>query len=224
VPKSIQVTLYDLFGYLLPGGVILLSLWIVFHSLFLRQEPLVLWAELSTQAIVGLSFVAYLLGHLGQGLGNLLQKLGPVNPDRRFSIPPEIDHLLRKAATSRFDISLAELTLPQLYELCDEALLHHGSLGEREIFTYREGFYRGTFVAFSLLALALLLPVAFGPTRVVHVGRSVDAGRLPFLFTSVMSALGACLALERYKRFARYRVRRCLLRFVALATSGPPPM
>lgn len=218
--KDLQITLYDFFGYFLPGAISLVASWIVIHLLFERYEPLVLWRDISPEALGLLSLIAYLLGHLGQAVGNLLQVLPFINPERSVSLCSQLDHSLRTAVSSRFGIDADRFTIHQLYELCDESLVHHGSVAEREIYTYREGFYRGTMVALLFLSLASTLLLTTTPAE-IQVGQAhIEATRPRLLLLAASFVLSALLALMRYKRFARYRVTRCLLRFLAFATSS----
>jgi hypothetical protein len=99
--KELQVTLYDIFGYLLPGAIILIALVLLFWSLFWPSVPLALWGDLPALATIGLVFFAYLAGHLGQGIGNLMEKLPNVKRIREIDLSlsvlyithPHADHL-----------------------------------------------------------------------------------------------------------------------------------
>jgi hypothetical protein len=219
VLKDLQFTLYEVLGYLLPGCILLGSVWIVFHSCFWHDQPIVLWAELPAQALGCLLLAAYLAGHTAQGLGNLFKRLPFVDPDKSLlGLDPQLERALRIAASSRFGIDVEKYSLPQLFELCDEALVADGSLGEREVFTYREGFYRGCFVALSSLTLSLFVQVAYARIRASFGGRMVEMGRGTVFVAGLVCATSAGLALARYRRFAQYRTRRCLLRFLAPCT------
>jgi len=221
--RNLQLSLYDFFGYLLPGAVLSLSAWVAFGTLFWPQEPVLVWAPLSTQGAVVLLLIAYLVGHLGQGIGNLLQKLPLVDPLCASALAPTLEDSVRRAASSRFGIAARDLTASQLLELCGEALLHSESPGEQEIFTYREGFYRGIFVSLIFLAFALIVRLIRGPAAVFAGGTAFELARGPLSFGVVLSLVGAWLALQRYKRFAAYRMRRTLLRFLALETARAAP-
>lgn len=217
--RNLQLSLYDFFGYLLPGAILSLSTWVAFGTLFWPQEPILVWAPLSTQGAVVMVLIAYLVGHLGQGIGNLLQKLPLIDPASASALAPTLEGSVRRAASSRFGIAAGDLTVSQLLELCGEALLHSESPGEQEIFTYREGFYRGIFVSLISLALALIVRLVRGPAAVLAAGTAFEVARGPLSVGVVLSLVGAWLALERYKRFAGYRMRRSLLRFLALETA-----
>ncbi|HEY4089739.1 MAG TPA: hypothetical protein VGM43_27625 [Bryobacteraceae bacterium] len=227
--KSLEVTLYEVFGYFLPGCIVLLSLWLVFHTAFWPRDPLILWQQLSKQGVAVLFFASYLLGHLAQALGNALQDFKFFEPNDLSLGNTEMDKCLRSAVSFRFKVQADQLSSGELYGLCDETLLHNKSLGEREIFTYREGFYRGVSIGLIILATSLLSSLIL--TIPIHVrlgATTTDMWPAPVIFLSSLSALGAYLALGRYKRFKEYRFRRCALRFLALATeqrsTNPPQL
>lgn len=147
--KDIQVTLYDIFGYLLPGAVLLLAVALVFWTLFWPRASLNLPSTLPALAMTTMLFAAYLVGHLTQAIGNLLEKVSPgrAKLDEEVPVSPELGMVLIHAVTTRFGEHTKSLEAKELYHLCDQTFIHCGSLGslgEREIFTYREGFYRGT--------------------------------------------------------------------------------
>src|SRR5437667_10773171 len=72
--NDLQATLYEAFGYLLPGIVFISALAILFWSVYLPASPLE-FVELSFQVLVVLLLLAYFFGHLNQALGNLLTKI-----------------------------------------------------------------------------------------------------------------------------------------------------
>jgi hypothetical protein len=67
--KDIQLTLYDVFGYLLPGGLALVAIMIVFWASFCSAYPVVIERS-GFEVWVAVSIVAYVLGHIVQGIAN----------------------------------------------------------------------------------------------------------------------------------------------------------
>ena len=102
--KDIQVTLYDFFGYLLPGAVILVAAVLIFWTLFWPNASLPLPSSLPVLATSSLVFAAYLAGHLGQALGNLLEKVSPGrrNLDKKLPLSPELGKEVVHALAGRF--------------------------------------------------------------------------------------------------------------------------
>lgn len=94
-----------------------------------------------------------------------------------------------------------------LYKLCDAILLQRGAAGtieEREICTYREGFYRGTSIALILLAFSLFVPLVTHAK--VCVVPSLPSIHPPFLLFVMVSTVGSCMFFLRYRRFRQRRI------------------
>src|SRR5438132_6695512 len=72
---NLAFTLYELFGYLLPGGLVLLGLVILYWSIFVPGVPLsIATFEPGLVTWASLVIVSYLLGHAVQGVSNTLLK------------------------------------------------------------------------------------------------------------------------------------------------------
>jgi len=216
--KDLQVTLYDFFGYLLPGAAILAAAIVLFWTLFWPLAPLTLPSTLPVLATTSLVFIAYLAGHLGQALGNILEKVSPgrAKLDKDLPLSSELTKLVTDAAVDRFGDHTRTLQAKELLDLCDQTLVHSGSLGEREIFTYREGFYRGNAVALALVTLALVVRLVCAPALVAVGSRDFEIYRAPLALAASLTALSAWLCYARFLRFAEHRYRSCFLRFLAL--------
>jgi hypothetical protein len=72
--KETKVTLYDVFGYLLPGAVLVAALATVAWAVYFPHEPLS-FSLPGAEAWVVLLAIAYIAGHMAQGLSNQLLKL-----------------------------------------------------------------------------------------------------------------------------------------------------
>ena len=217
--KDIQVTFYDFFGYLLPGAVILLAAVLIFWTLFWPGASLSLPSTLPVLAIISLLFAAYLAGHLGQALGNLLEKASPGRSDldKKLPLSRELGKEVVDALASRFGEHTKTLGPKELFHLCDQALVHGGSLGEREIFTYREGFYRGNAVALTCVSFTLAVRLVFVPVMVSIEGKILAIHRAPLALAVVLTGISAWLCYARFLRFAEHRYRSCFLRFLAFS-------
>jgi hypothetical protein len=223
--KDIRITLYDIFGYLLPGITALFAVTVLAWGLFWPTAPYVVYTEFSGPIIVILSYTAYIAGHLCQACGNFLEKL-PVAKDvldGQLLIDRELAAPLKTALTQRFGDSVGKLTAKETYFLCDESLVHHGSFGEREIFIYREGFYRGMCVAFAVLSIGIIVRLLHHPARLWLLDSPTYLSPSVLVFALSTCVLGSWLCFRRYLRFAEIRIRTCLLRFLALSTSSSIP-
>lgn len=221
--KELQITLYDIFGYLLPGSIILIAVVVLFWSLFWPSAPLALSADVPTLAAVGLVFSAYLAGHLGQGIGNFMEKLPNVKRNLETNLPlsTELSGLVRDAVAVRFGEHARSLNPNDLALLCDQAMIYVGSPGDREIFVYREGFYRGNCVALALLGLTLVLRLVCSPAVIYLADARVEIHRNQLALAAVIAAFGTWLSFRRYLRFSAHKNATCLARFLALATERP---
>lgn len=71
MPEELQTTLYDLFGYLIPGFVATAALVALFWCLFQPDQPL-LTVDLNWFVVILVSIAAYMLGHVVQAVANRL--------------------------------------------------------------------------------------------------------------------------------------------------------
>jgi hypothetical protein len=220
--KQIEITLYDFFGYLLPGAIILGAIFISFWTLFWPGVPLAVHTTLTTSATVFILFTFYLLGHLGQAIGNLMERLRPVKAlrERTLRLSPELRKKLLEAVSARFGLEAKSLPSDELFSLCDQTLVHHCSLGERDIFVYREGFYRGVCIALSLLCVSTILRLIRTPVLIVFGPATLGVHRPELALCALLMAVGTWLAFERYLRFGRHKCQSCFLRFLALVTQA----
>ena len=155
--KDLQFSLYEVFGYLLPGAVLGGGLAVIFWAGFFPQSVIDIDTK-STEVWAGFLALAYVTGHVAQGMGNAVA--------RRFGAPE--DHIVRavlpapiiEACKSKIRVltgaDVDGLSPRWLYRVCDDAVLRSGKLGEREVYVYREGFYRGASVGMAVVAVGLL--------------------------------------------------------------------
>lgn len=215
--KDIQITLYDIFGYLLPGSVVVLALvvglWAVFWPHSLLPVPL----SLPALVVTALLFAAYLAGHLAQAMGNIVERRSEASKrfDEQIPLSDELQKILRASAAKHLGVP-SDLSAKELYLLCDQALVHNGSMGEREIFVYREGFYRGNSVALAALTLSLCVRIICSPAIAAIGPRTIELHRSHLALAAVLTAAGAWLAFRRYLRFREYKYVTCFARFLSL--------
>jgi hypothetical protein len=156
---------------------------------------------------------SYLLGHAAQAIGNVFLRgaedgaLGT----KHGSTPLWMRERARQTASEILKVDPGQLTSVWIFRTMEEYATQIGKEGDRDIFIYLEGFYRGT--AVSLIFLAVTLAV-----RMFFPGCSIQFTRGLFyvsrweLFTTLLIATGvAFLFIRRYRRFAEYRVTRAVL-------------
>jgi hypothetical protein len=194
--RNIEVTLYDIFGYLLPGSVALGALylcWITFHP------HSVLWRPHRTDTWLLLGFIAYYLGHIVQSVGNFFEHcvvgpreviLGQAGQHSRgeFFVGTHwepIDSNLRAETVKKIRelvcLKIADDAKGQwVYESCAELIAQRGRGDDREMYEYREGFYRGSAIALILLAIASIRVLFCGGDVRISQNTSVTRGWILF--------------------------------------------
>ena len=209
--KEFQLSLYDFFGYFFPGMI------------FIGPTVYMYWpggqkliAESPKTAVFWTAFVlfSYLTGHFLQGLSNVIFDFKYGMKYFRVGekdIPVEIYNKIRDKVATNLELNPEMLTDKWLYRICDQA---SGQDGLREIYVYREGFYRGMSVSSGILAALLFLNLL----AVLAVMPSLDAS---FLMNVAGYASGGFFAIiasiifyRRYERFRGYRINHALLGFL----------
>jgi hypothetical protein len=248
--KDIQTTLYDIFGYLLPGFIVLIGIVILFWSIFLPETVLYI-PQFTAELWIAVTIVAYIFGHICQAIANLIlhrsdasERILRKNSANALPSPPidKESQKNRSAASARI-LSKRSEALPTplidtiiqkistftgikpedleqkphfLYQVCDEIIVQYGKTGDRDIYIFREGFYRGSCVAFVILTLALIVRV-LRPNTMLNVDGTVYQISIAMLiFLILVAFIGAGLNFSRYKRFGDYRVTQAALGFLAL--------
>jgi len=244
--KETKVTLYDVFGYLLPGAVFVAALAIVVWAVHFPDEPLS-FSLPGAEAWVIILAIAYIAGHMVQGLSNQIltflawpgKRLRAwkrtnswhwLQRHRWFSsnehihlaegaherLPAEFLNVARAKAVALSGVPAQAINDEWLFRICDEALVQRGSLGDREIFVYREGFYRGLCFALVAFAVAIAVRMAHGETAIslASGARKVGWDFLAFFLATCLVFI--YLSYQRFRRFGRYRVSQAILAFLVM--------
>lgn len=218
-----QVLVYHLLGYLLPGIIILSAIILLFWTLLGPTLLLQLPGNMQVLPLIGLLLLAYPAGYLGQAMGSFLEKLPKPKQVFQGSLPlcPELYPLFRHAVARRFGESTKFLTPKELYDLCDQALISHGIERGREISICRESFYRSNAVAFFLLTLSLTVRLMGADVFLTFANMKMEIDKGGLALAAVITALGTWAAYRRYVLFCRYRLSSCFLRYLAVVTEAP---
>src|SRR5260370_5675991 len=126
VIKDLQVTLYDVFGYLLPGIVFVAALATLFWAIFFPQPALKV--DLPTAEVWIVFLVsAYVAGHMAQALGNLIVWFRPSTEDLilgstyRGRLPETLVTSCKTKAKDALGVHLSNVTANWLYRFCADA-------------------------------------------------------------------------------------------------------
>lgn len=217
--SELRVTLYDLFGYLAPGLVALTGLGLFFWAVL--DSGLKPDGDLKAVVWTALLLIAYLLGHVIQAIAN-------VTPGLKYSLTGSWwEEPIAKPFRPVIEAKLkAQGLLPedanadQTYRICDVVAVQKVATSERELFTYREGFYRGMSVALVIVAGGLFARLLRGPATIT-LDKDHTADRWMLLFFLVAVLVAAYLYFLRFERFARLKAWTVLLgAATGLAASG----
>ena len=108
------------------------------------------------------------------------------------------------------------------YRVCDAAVVQLGTTAERDVFVYREGFYRGTGVAFGFLTIALSIRAIAGSTYVTWNEAVIAVPRTLQFGLAIAAAIACILMIRRFDRFAQHRVKCALIGFLLISKSKRP--
>ena len=212
-----RATLYDLFGYLVPGVVAVVAFGLMWHRLFSGTPVLAFPLPTSVSAWVPFLFVSYIAGHLVQAIANATRpfNLSADNPGLGGgNIPASLMAIAktRIAAQLGKDVKDIEaLSSSDVWALIDEVAADATGTANREIYIYREGFYRGMAVATSLLAVSLL--AHFGKSICMATAISAGCtGPTEVIAAFVVSCAATVGFFLRMRRFGYYRIQRSLYR------------
>lgn len=190
-----RLTFYDIVGYLLPGAVALLALalaWTLIDPAWALREPT--GAGTWTLAIGS----TYFLGHAIQGIAFRILSRGRTRDAVARAASDAVVAVVCRALESRG--SSPGGSVVDRFAALDALKI---DFSDREVFTARQGFYRGSSVAFGILAIVLAAAAVFDRSIAVF-GYTVPRA---------MAAVGAILGLAcgaifavRYRDFIRHEM------------------
>ncbi len=229
--KEIQVSLYDFFGYLLPGIPVVLGVTLLFLTAYtppLAKVPPPTAPSISLlndmPSVAGwfsLALLAYFAGHMGQALGNGLPARADnvaVNNIKGKGLPPCVIAACRSKAKAIAPYLDEQLPPKWLVRFCDTSIMLSGSAGDREVYVYREGFYRGLAIGCLVLFVgitAFIIRLTIWPISVTIGVVGWEITRRDLGFFLVLAAACSFLSYQRYERFGAYRATHALLGFLA---------
>src|SRR5262249_8786381 len=148
--QNVTFTLYEIFGYLLPGSIALLGLTLLYWAFVLPTPPT---GAPTPQVGIGIwvaaAVASYVLGHAVQAIGN---KIWPGRGATVFEDEPALNWTLDKAravlgALLKIDEAVLKGQAKEenakkdewVIQTADEYLIQNGKPGDREMYVYREG-------------------------------------------------------------------------------------
>lgn len=215
--QSLRVTLYEVFGYIAPGIVALAAMLVGVWAIYYPAAPLPTAIPAYNAVEFGaIAFIAYMLGHLVQALGNLLTKA-----EKRPKLCRDCDDMLKLATIklrAGYGVETQDVSMSDAVSLAQAALSQSGNVNDYEVFVYREGFYRGAAISLLLCSLAFCIR-ALHPTQLL-VGRGIVTIPISLLLiASLTAAITAIFFYLRFRRFGEYRIRH-VLSVIAIISPG----
>jgi hypothetical protein len=125
-------------------------------------------------------------------------------------VPASLVSLARRQAGQMLGADLEHLDAEWLVTVCDEALVACGASGEREVFQYREGFYRGLSVAFGLFGLSILVRAMVPGSTIELEGAVYSVPTVAWMLLFALLAMCTMLIWRRFVRFRRYRIAHAI--------------
>ena len=218
--SKIVVTVYDVFGYLLPGYIVLFAL-----SLAESTFTSTWFLSLSLFSVHALPFAvaAYLSGQASHAVASLLTESKRCRtwiqaPRERLGAPlyatvrAEVD-----AAYGRSVKTTGAADTLEPYLLADAYVVAAGAGVERDLLTAREGFFKQAIVAFVALAVVLVLCLLAGGAVVqTRPGLLTPLGFWPTLTLTALT-IGVCALFRlRFGFYHRIKMNNTMLLFLAL--------
>lgn len=219
--KDLKFTLYDFFGYLLPGTIFIIAIAILFWTIYF-PNTLISYIKLPTEVWILLVFFAYIFGHIIQGIANLFEKIFGKYDDlvgyrhKESSLPETIINGAKSKISSLINLDENKITMKWLYRICDETIVQNGITEEREMYTYRKGFYRGLTTSFFILFLSLIFRMIISKAKISILGSPQEVNWTILLFFILISLIGFIFSWIRYERFSSYLVEQAILGFLVL--------
>lgn len=216
--KELNLTLYEVFGYLLPGAISAAAIVVLFYLTTIFENQIYIPDATKTIAFIAV-IISYYSGHIVQAIGNMIFKWIHDPEQEVFknngTLHVDTIKLVENKLISLY--SIQNLSPALIYRLCDAYVVQYGNIGDREMFQYREGFYRGLSVSCMLLSVACLCMLFANPVKVLwdnHCIAVVD--RKMFTFLMFLSFIGTIMFFNRYKRFADYKIVQAVTGFITI--------
>jgi len=200
-----EFSIYEVVGYLLPGLTLVLWTLLLFSpgagdGLREAVGPVVFWLLVV--------IVSYSVGHLLQAVGNYIPRWPKTESASEIGLDPKVLDGCAACVLQVFGVDRADTR--GVYSLCDAYVQRHGCFAERDLHTYREGYYRAMALVAAVAAVeCIALYAATGGISLVGRQFAFREAALLCLFL-VMSGW---LFYLRYLRFRRFRIRGVYMAF-----------
>ncbi len=231
--KYILATTYDVFGYLIPGLIGALGLYLI--AGWVAPLPDTDWRSFPAIGWTILLFLCYLVGHLIQAGFDCIFHWAPGLRGEAFVLnrPRYIGQDFFTCAAQKTSEICSTPALAQpgkpvstpsparghrtwVWRFCETLVQTRGKPDTLDIYIYRQGFYRGLVGAGLILSLCAFSRLLGREDPVLNFGGTmVTLSRWMLVGLGAAGALTAFLSWFRYVSFSAYRVRFSLCSAVA---------
>jgi hypothetical protein len=221
---DLRVSLYEFFGNLVPGTVMLAaaitSVWAFFYS----NDPLATDRLIAVPWYVSL-ILAYLAGVLTQGLASQAEDwLGnrALLKLTEHTLEPELQSFVGKARDllrTEFELDFSKARLDWVFRACDEALAQSDRTPDRETYRYREGLFRGLAMSFLVLTAAVAARAVIPGAALQIDGAAFPLSRGILLTIGAIALITSGVCLLRFRDIRIKRFARTITGFVMLRTA-----
>lgn len=205
--KDFEVETYDLFGYFLPGFLLMIEIYLLFSG---YKSLLPSIQKLTLVEAIFLLILSYILGHVVQSLATLIDKIFEKNEVTKkfctmttynFLLDKDVNYsekfkkylwnnICKKFNCEKFDLN-SNKERKEISELCFTYVLNNNDKTKLPIFSSICGFYRGmsysSFLGFIIFLIA-----------------SVSTKNLIFLFLYFICFVLWVIFVIRYKKFHKH--------------------
>jgi hypothetical protein len=216
--EKLSFTLYEIFGYLLPGGVVFLSMVVIYWAVFVPAVPLgIATFQVGVVTWGALVVTTYILGHATQGVANRCFR--GVEKSVLASQPLWMRDRASQVASEILKVSTNQLEPRWIVVALDEYTVQAGKVGDREVFVYREGFYRATTLSLFFLSGAIVVRMFVPGASIMFTKGLFLISRPELVTTAAVVGVTGYLFFGRYRRFAEQRVVRAIVAALILQST-----
>src|SRR6266436_4924062 len=139
--NNFSFTLYEVFGYVFPGGVAFLAFVILYWAFFVPAVPLGI-ATFQPGLVTWTSVIvaSYALGHAAQAVGNMIFRGAEKSAldSQSGTLPLWLRERARQLTGEIFKVDADRVEPGWIFRTLDEYALQAGKDGDRDMFVYRE--------------------------------------------------------------------------------------
>jgi hypothetical protein len=219
--KTVEFTLYEILGYIFPGAVTMLGIYLLLWKFMLVPEQN--WDIMSGWGWTALLAIAYVFGHSVQAVTNLITRFVKP-PSLRSQFSDELWSTVKARAKESVGVSPAASLSNEddrVFDIADHVLMQRGKTEMRDIYIYREGFYRGMTFALFVLACGCLVHILHSGIRLTAFGLALNLARSALVSIGIAVLMMAYLYFNRYLRFLQYHRNYVIYSFLAISAKPP---